>query len=110
MASVIELTLNGKKPGAGWVPRVEDLAFAQQPGSDMRPYDRLIGAALDGRAAYLAGLDRVVGHALDHLEGVAVEAAVLVNRHPQKLSAGAEVAAFAANPVTLPPAARMIAT
>jgi glucose-6-phosphate 1-dehydrogenase len=44
----IGLTLNGKKPGAGWVPQVEDLAFAQQPGSDMRPYDRLIGAALKG--------------------------------------------------------------
>ena len=25
--------------------------FAEQPGSDMRPYDRLIGAALDGRHA-----------------------------------------------------------
>ena len=46
--SEIGLTLNGKKPGAGWVPEVEDLAFAQQPGSDMRPYDRLIGAALTG--------------------------------------------------------------
>jgi glucose-6-phosphate 1-dehydrogenase len=29
-------------------PEAEDLAFAQQPGSGMRPYDRLIGAALDG--------------------------------------------------------------
>jgi len=44
----IGLTLNGKKPGAGWVPEAEDLAFAQQPGSGMRPYDRLIGAALAG--------------------------------------------------------------
>jgi len=42
------LTLMGKKPGAGWHPQVEELMFAQQPGSDMRPYDRLIGAALDG--------------------------------------------------------------
>jgi glucose-6-phosphate 1-dehydrogenase len=33
---------------AGWVPQREDLAFAQQAGSDMRPYDRLIGAALTG--------------------------------------------------------------
>ena len=46
--SEVGLTLNGKKPGAGWVPQREDLAFAQQPGSDMRPYDRLIGAALTG--------------------------------------------------------------
>jgi glucose-6-phosphate 1-dehydrogenase len=42
------LTLMGKKPGAGWLAEVEELLFAQQPGSDMRPYDRLIGAALDG--------------------------------------------------------------
>jgi glucose-6-phosphate 1-dehydrogenase len=46
--SAVGLTLNGKKPGVGWVPEVEDLAFAQRPGSDMRPYDRLIGAALEG--------------------------------------------------------------
>ena len=46
--SEIGLTLNGKKPGGGWVSEVEDLAFARQPGSDMRPYDRLIGAALTG--------------------------------------------------------------
>jgi glucose-6-phosphate 1-dehydrogenase len=46
--SEVGLTLNGKRPGAGWVPQREDLAFAQQPGSDMRPYDRLIGAALTG--------------------------------------------------------------
>jgi glucose-6-phosphate 1-dehydrogenase len=44
----IGLTLNGKKPGVAWVPEAEDLAFAQQPGSSMRPYDRLIGAALAG--------------------------------------------------------------
>jgi glucose-6-phosphate 1-dehydrogenase len=42
------LTLIGKKPGEGWHPEVEELLFAQQPGADMRPYDRLIGAALDG--------------------------------------------------------------
>ena len=27
---------------------MEELTFAQRPGSDQRPYDRLIGAALDG--------------------------------------------------------------
>ena len=46
----VGLTLSGKKPGAGWIPQVEDLTFAQQPGSDMRPYDRLIGAALTGES------------------------------------------------------------
>jgi glucose-6-phosphate 1-dehydrogenase len=42
------LRLNGKQPGAGWVPQANELAFAQQPGADMRPYDRLIDAALHG--------------------------------------------------------------
>jgi glucose-6-phosphate 1-dehydrogenase len=44
----VGLTLNGKKPGAGWVPQVENLTFALQETTDMRPYDRLIGAALEG--------------------------------------------------------------
>jgi glucose-6-phosphate 1-dehydrogenase len=44
----VALTLHGKKPGAGWEPEPEELAFAARPGSDMRPYDRLIGAALTG--------------------------------------------------------------
>jgi len=44
----VSLTLAGKKPGAGWEPQIDELAFNQQPGEDMRPYDRLIGAALDG--------------------------------------------------------------
>jgi glucose-6-phosphate 1-dehydrogenase len=43
------LTLVGKKPGAGWAPEAEDLVFSEHPGSDMRPYDRLIGAALNGQ-------------------------------------------------------------
>jgi glucose-6-phosphate 1-dehydrogenase len=38
----------GKKPGAGLEPQAEELTFSGQSGSDMRPYDRLIGAALDG--------------------------------------------------------------
>jgi glucose-6-phosphate 1-dehydrogenase len=42
------LTLVGKKPGAGWEPEVQDLAFIQHSGADMRAYDRLIGAALNG--------------------------------------------------------------
>jgi glucose-6-phosphate 1-dehydrogenase len=43
------LTLVGKKPGAGWAPGAEDLIFSEHPGADMRPYDRLIGAALNGQ-------------------------------------------------------------
>ena len=46
--TAISLLLAGKKPGAGWEPQMDDLTFAQRPGSDQRPYDQLIGAALDG--------------------------------------------------------------
>ncbi len=44
----IALTLAGKKPGVGRHPQKDELTYAQEPGSDMRPYDRLIGAALAG--------------------------------------------------------------
>jgi glucose-6-phosphate 1-dehydrogenase len=53
------LTLLGKKPGAGWAPEVEDLTFVQHPGADMRPYDRLIGAALNGERWLFAQQDTV---------------------------------------------------
>ncbi len=55
----VSFTLQGKKPGAGWEPQPEELTFAQQPGSDMRPYDRLIGAALDGDRWLFARQDTV---------------------------------------------------
>jgi glucose-6-phosphate 1-dehydrogenase len=55
----VNLTLQGKKPGAGWEPLAEELAFAVQPGSDIRPYDRLIGAALDGERWLFARQDTV---------------------------------------------------
>ena len=51
--------MHGKKPGAGWEPQAEELSFAQQPGSDIRPYDRLIGAALDGDRWLFARQDTV---------------------------------------------------
>jgi glucose-6-phosphate 1-dehydrogenase len=53
------LTLVGKKPGAGWSPEVQDLVFTEHPGSDMRPYDRLIGAALNGERWLFAQQDTV---------------------------------------------------
>jgi glucose-6-phosphate 1-dehydrogenase len=53
------LTLVGKKPGAGWQPEVQELVFAEHPGADMRPYDRLIGAALDGERWLFAQEDGV---------------------------------------------------
>ncbi len=55
----VSLTLIGKKPGAGWQPAAEELRFAEHPGSDMRPYDRLIGAALDGQRWLFASQDTV---------------------------------------------------
>jgi glucose-6-phosphate 1-dehydrogenase len=45
----VSLSLVGKKPGIGWLPETEQLRFAEHPGSDARPYDRLIGAALEGQ-------------------------------------------------------------
>jgi len=55
----VGLTLVGKLPGAGWAAQHEELSFAQQPGEDMRPYDRLIGAALDGDRWLFARQDTV---------------------------------------------------
>jgi glucose-6-phosphate 1-dehydrogenase len=57
--SAIALTLAGKRPGVGLEAELQELDFAHQPGSDMRPYDRLIGAALDGRRAMFARQDAV---------------------------------------------------
>jgi glucose-6-phosphate 1-dehydrogenase len=57
--TAVSLTLHGKKPGAGWEPQAEELSFAQQPGSDIRAYDRLIGAALDGDRWLFARQDTV---------------------------------------------------
>jgi len=57
--AAVSMTLHGKKPGAGWEPQAEELSFAQQPGSDIRPYDRLIGAALDGERWLFARQDTV---------------------------------------------------
>ncbi len=53
------LTLVGKKPGAGWEPEAEDLTFIEHPGADMRAYDRLIGAALNGERWLFAQQDTV---------------------------------------------------
>jgi glucose-6-phosphate 1-dehydrogenase len=57
--TAVSFTLQGKRPGAGWEPLAEQLSFAQRPGSDIRPYDRLIGAALDGDRWLFARQDTV---------------------------------------------------
>jgi glucose-6-phosphate 1-dehydrogenase len=55
----VSLTLEGKKPGGELEPQPEELKFAEMAGSDMRPYDRLIGAALDGDQWLFARQDTV---------------------------------------------------
>ena len=58
-AASVAVTLTGKKPGPGWQPQTETLTFAEQPAADMRPYDRLIGAALAGERGLFARQDTV---------------------------------------------------
>src|SRR4051812_17051917 len=53
------LSLVGKIPGAANEAEMQELVFAQRAGSDMRPYDRLIGAALDGKRVLFARQDTV---------------------------------------------------
>jgi glucose-6-phosphate 1-dehydrogenase len=55
----VSLTVAGKKPGGALEPQPEELGFAEQPGSDIRPYDRLIGAAMDGDRWLFAREDTV---------------------------------------------------
>ena len=55
----VSLSLVGKKPGFGWQPEAEELKFAEHPGSGLLPYDRLIGAALDGQRWLFASQDTV---------------------------------------------------
>ncbi|HLU55974.1 MAG TPA: glucose-6-phosphate dehydrogenase [Pseudonocardia sp.] len=55
----ISLSLAGKKPGPGAQPQANELVFAEHSGEDMRPYDRLIGAALAGQRVFFAREDTV---------------------------------------------------
>lgn len=55
----IALALAGKKPGPSAEPQLNDLVFSEHGGADMRPYDRLIGAALDGKRVLFARQDTV---------------------------------------------------
>jgi len=55
----VSLRLAGKKQGAGWALREEDLVFGEQPASDMRTYDRLMGSALSGDHWLFARQDSV---------------------------------------------------
>jgi glucose-6-phosphate 1-dehydrogenase len=53
------ITVASKKPGGAFIAQSEELAFDQPAGEDMRPYDRLIGAALDGEQWLFARQDTV---------------------------------------------------
>ncbi len=54
------LTLVGKRPGADLAPELRELAYAGEPAGElMRPYDRLIGAALSGDRYLFARQDTV---------------------------------------------------
>ena len=55
----VALSLTGKKPGAGWQAQDQDLEYTEPAGEDMRPYDRLIGAALSGERWLFAKQDTV---------------------------------------------------
>jgi glucose-6-phosphate 1-dehydrogenase len=55
----VTLSLVGKRPGVGWQPAVEQLRFAEGASADLRPYDRLIGAALGGQRWLFASEDTV---------------------------------------------------
>ncbi len=57
--TAVTMELAGKKPGAGLEPAPEELTFSGEAGADMRPYDRLIGAALDGDRWLFARQDTV---------------------------------------------------
>lgn len=57
--TAIGLTLAGKKPGINREPQAQDLVFAEHAADDARPYDRLIGAALDGHRLLFARQDTV---------------------------------------------------
>ena len=53
------LTVIGKRPGSEMVAEQHQLVFAEAAGVDMRPYDRLIGAALEGDRWLFARQDTV---------------------------------------------------
>jgi glucose-6-phosphate 1-dehydrogenase len=77
----VSLTIAGKQPGGGFVMQSEELAFAQHPGSDMRPYDRLIGAALDGEQWQFARQNTV--EAAWRVVDPVLDDAVPVTRYPR---------------------------
>ena len=75
------ITLAGKKPGAGRQAVLHELSFAQHAGSNMRPSDRLIGAALEGDRVLFARQDTV--EAAWRVVDPVLDDAVPVHRYPR---------------------------
>ena len=48
MLVLLGLSMAGKAPGVGIRPQLQEMVFSEHGRADMRPYDRLIGAALNG--------------------------------------------------------------
>ena len=76
------LTVAGRRPGVGMRSEPRELVFAEAPGSDMRPYDRLIGAALDGDR-WLFAREDTVETAWKVVEPVLAPGAVAVHSYPR---------------------------
>jgi glucose-6-phosphate 1-dehydrogenase len=76
------LTIAGKQPGAVMQPELHELVFANEPRSTVRPYDRLIGAALDGDRWLFAQQD-TVETAWRVVEPVLRSGAVRVHPYPR---------------------------
>ena len=55
----IGLSMAGKAPGVGIRPQLQEMVFSEHGRADMRPYDRLIGAALNGNRVLFARQDTV---------------------------------------------------
>jgi glucose-6-phosphate 1-dehydrogenase len=56
----VSVTLVGKRPGPELAPQLRDLSYTgQAPAQMMRPYDRLIGAAINGERYLFARQDTV---------------------------------------------------
>src|SRR5215472_2706574 len=55
----VGVTVVGKQEGAEWRPQLEEMTFTAQPAGEIRPYDRLISAALSGQRWLFARQDAV---------------------------------------------------
>ena len=55
----VGVTVVGKQEGAEWRPQLEEMTFTAQPAGEIRPYDRLISAALSGQRWLFARQDSV---------------------------------------------------